>query len=80
LRQIHEGQAIIEGYIAFGNPTSGGLMGRTEAQFRRDEAKRLMELAAQSAEAKIRQHLLVMANEWLERAKVKDGASKKAAS
>ncbi len=46
-------------------------MRRTEAQFCRDEAARLTELAKECADRKVREHLYVMADEWLERAKAK---------
>jgi hypothetical protein len=47
-------------------------MHRTEAQFCRDEAARLLELAKVCTDPVIRDHLAVMASEWLDRAKVKD--------
>jgi hypothetical protein len=52
-------------------------MHRTEAQFCREEAKRLLELAAECSDQKVRQHLLVMANAWVERAKLKEGSAEK---
>jgi hypothetical protein len=51
---------------------------RTEAQFCRDEAARLTELAKECTDPKVRDHLLVMAKEWLERAKAKDPPPKAA--
>jgi hypothetical protein len=53
-------------------------MHRTEAQFCRDEAARLLELAKVSDDPVIRDHLAVMANEWLDRAKAKDPPPKAA--
>ena len=47
-------------------------MKRTEAQFCRDEAERLLKLAKECSDKKLRDHLAVMANEWLERAKAKE--------
>jgi hypothetical protein len=43
-------------------------MHRTEAQFCRDEAGRLLELAKECDDPQVRDHLAVMANEWLDRA------------
>jgi hypothetical protein len=47
-------------------------MQRSEAQFCRDQAQRILELAKGCADSKVRDHLAMMANEWLDRAKVKE--------
>ena len=47
-------------------------MDRSESQFCRDEADRLLKLANECSDAKVRNHLHVMASEWLERAKAKE--------
>jgi hypothetical protein len=47
-------------------------MHRSEAQFCREQAERLMNLAKECADPRIRDNLAVMANEWLVRAKTKD--------
>jgi hypothetical protein len=44
---------------------------RTEAEFCRQEAERLLELAKECTDLQVRQHLTQMAHEWVERAKVK---------
>ena len=46
-------------------------MHRSEAQFCLDEAVRLQNLAKHSKDKKTREHLQRMADEWIERAKVK---------
>ena len=48
------------------------VMHRSESQFCREEAARLMELAETTHDDKVRQHLLDMAIEWLSRAKAKE--------
>jgi hypothetical protein len=53
-------------------------MHRTEAQFCRDEAARLLELAKECDDRQVRDHLAVMANEWLDRARAKDPPPKAA--
>jgi hypothetical protein len=47
-------------------------MHRSESQFCRDEAARLIELAETTADEKVRQHLIEMAREWLARANTKE--------
>jgi hypothetical protein len=47
-------------------------MQRSEAQFCRDQAQRILQLAKGCADSKVRDHLAVMANEWLDRAKAKE--------
>jgi hypothetical protein len=47
-------------------------MHRSEAQFCRDQAQRILELAKGSDEPRVRDHLAMMANEWLDRAKAKE--------
>jgi hypothetical protein len=47
-------------------------MHRSETQFCRDQAERLLALAKESADLRIRDHLAVMANDWLQRAKEKE--------
>jgi hypothetical protein len=51
-------------------------MHRTEFQFCRDQAECLLKLAQECADPKVRDHLAVMANEWLERAKVKENQAR----
>ena len=46
-------------------------MNRTEAQFCLDEAQRLLKLAEECSEEKLRRHLREMAQQWTERAKFK---------
>jgi hypothetical protein len=53
-------------------------MHRTEAQFCRDEATRLLELAKVCDDPEVRDHLAMMASEWLDRAKAKDPPPKAA--
>jgi hypothetical protein len=48
------------------------IMHRSESQFCRDEAARLIELAETTADEKVRQHLIEMAREWLARANTKE--------
>jgi hypothetical protein len=47
-------------------------MQRSEPQFCRDEAQRILELAKGCDEPRVRDHLAMMANEWLDRAKGKE--------
>jgi hypothetical protein len=47
-------------------------MQRSELQFCRDQAQRILELAKGCADSKVRDHLAMMANEWLDRAKAKE--------
>jgi hypothetical protein len=47
-------------------------MQRSEAQFCRDEAERLLKLARETNDPKIRRELIKMAEEWVERAKAKE--------
>jgi hypothetical protein len=47
-------------------------MDRTEAQFCRDEAERLRKLAETCSDKDVRTRLRTMADEWIERAKVKE--------
>jgi hypothetical protein len=51
-------------------------MHRSEAQFCRDEAERLLRLAMECGDAQVRDDLTLMANEWLERAKTKEEPAK----
>jgi hypothetical protein len=44
----------------------------SEAQFCRDQAQRILELAKACDDRKVRDHLAMMANEWLDRAKAKE--------
>jgi hypothetical protein len=46
-------------------------MKRMEAEFCRDQAERLLKLAKECTDFKLRKHLTDMAQEWVERAKVK---------
>jgi hypothetical protein len=48
-------------------------MHRSEAQFCRDQVQRILELAKGCDDRKVRDHLAMMANEWLDRAKAKEG-------
>lgn len=54
----------------------GGGMHRTEEEFCRDQSIRLLKLAKKSPDRQIRDQLVMMANEWLERAKAKDKPAK----
>ena len=45
-------------------------MNRSESQFCRDEAERLLKLAKETSDATVRQQLIDMAGEWVARAKV----------
>jgi hypothetical protein len=47
-------------------------MHRSEPQFCRDQAERLLKLAGACEDAKVRDDLCVMANEWLNRAEAKE--------
>jgi len=47
-------------------------MKRTEAQFCRDEAERLLALFNECTDPKVRDRLAIMANDWLERGKAKE--------
>jgi hypothetical protein len=49
----------------------GCAMKRTEAEFCREQAERLLKLAKECTDFKLRKHLTDMAQEWVERAKVK---------
>jgi hypothetical protein len=49
----------------------GCAMKRTEAEFCREQAERLLTLAKECTDFKVREHLTDMAQEWVERAKVK---------
>jgi hypothetical protein len=49
----------------------GCAMKRTEAEFCREQAERLLKLAKECTDFKVRKHLTDMAQEWVERAKVK---------
>jgi hypothetical protein len=51
----------------------GCAMKRTEAEFCREQAERLLQLAKECTDFKVREHLTDMAQEWVERAKVKSG-------
>jgi hypothetical protein len=51
-------------------------MHRTEAEFCRQEAERLLKLAKECTDLQVRRHLTEMAHEWVQRAKAK--ATKKA--
>jgi hypothetical protein len=46
-------------------------MKRTEAEFCREQAERLLTLAKECTDFKLRKHLTDMAQEWVERAKVR---------
>src|SRR6266567_1254724 len=51
----------------------GGMaMKRTEAEFCRQEAERILGLAQECTDLKLRKQLTDMAHQWMERAKVKD--------
>ena len=50
-------------------------MQRCEAQFCRDEAERLLKLARETSDPKIKQELVKMAGEWVERAKAKEAGA-----
>jgi hypothetical protein len=54
-------------------------MNRSESQFCRDEAERLLKLAKETSDQKVRQHLIEMAGEWVARAKIKQITSAKSA-
>jgi hypothetical protein len=54
-------------------------MQRTEAQFCRDEAARLLNLAQATTDPKVREDLRKMAGEWVERAKVREVSETKVA-
>jgi hypothetical protein len=47
-------------------------MHRSEPQFCRDQAERLLKLAGACADTKVRDDLRVMADEWLKRAEAKE--------
>ncbi len=47
-------------------------MHRSEAQFCRDEAERLLNLARQTTDSTVREDLTRMATEWAQRAKAKE--------
>ena len=53
-------------------------MHRSETEFCREQAERLLALAKECGDAKVRDHLAVMANEWLDRAKTKENLPKTA--
>jgi hypothetical protein len=53
-------------------------MHRTEAQFCRDEAARLLEFAKVCTDPEICDHLALMASDWLDRAKAKEPPRKTA--
>jgi hypothetical protein len=53
-------------------------MHRTEQEFSRDQSIRLLQLAKECPDSQIRDHLIMMANEWLERAEPKEGQAKSA--
>lgn len=53
-------------------------MHRTEQEFCRDQSVRLLKLAKECPDAQTRDHLVRMANEWLERAEAKDELAKSA--
>ncbi len=44
-------------------------MHRSEPEFCREQAERLLALAKECTDAKVRDHLAMMANDWLERSK-----------
>lgn len=52
-------------------------MDRSESQFCRDEAERLLKLAKEITDANVRQHLIDMASEWVARAGVKLESNKR---
>jgi hypothetical protein len=47
-------------------------MHRDEVQFCRDQAQRILELAKECTDSKVRDRLAMIANEWLDRAKAKE--------
>jgi len=51
-------------------------MTRTEAEFCREEAARLMKLAATCQDRQVHDQIILMASDWLERAKSKEPPSK----
>jgi hypothetical protein len=52
-------------------------MHRSEPQFCRDEAQRILELAKECSDSRIRDRLVMMANEWLYRAQVKEAPAQR---
>jgi len=50
-------------------------MHRSEAQFCRVEAERLLNLARQTTDPNVREDLTRMANEWVQRAKAKEASA-----
>jgi hypothetical protein len=50
---------------------TGCAMKRTEAEFCREQAERLLKLAKECTDFKLRKHLTDIAQEWVERAKVR---------
>jgi hypothetical protein len=55
---------------------TGTTMRASESEFCRGQADRLRKLAEQCSDAGVRDHLYVMANEWLERAKAAENPGK----
>jgi len=55
---------------------AGTTMHASESEFCRGQADRLRKLAEQCSDAGVRDHLYVMADEWLERAKAAEGPGK----
>jgi HEPN domain-containing protein len=53
-------------------------MHRSEPEFCREQAERLLALAKECTDAKVRDHLAMMANDWLDRAKAKENLPKTA--
>ena len=53
-------------------------MHRTEQEFCRDQSVRLLQLAKECPDPQTRDQLVMMANEWLERAQVKEKQAKSA--
>jgi hypothetical protein len=53
-------------------------MHRSETEFCHEQAERLLALAKECGDAQVRDHLTVMANEWLDRAKAKEALPKTA--
>ena len=51
-------------------------MYRSEAQFCRDEAERLLKLACEATDPELKKRLLEMAEEWVQRAKETEKGSK----
>jgi hypothetical protein len=51
-------------------------MHRTEAEFCRQQAERLLKLAQQCVNAEIRDQITILANEWANKAKAKESLSK----